>query len=79
VFSYPIALVSALWIGFVLVASCLPVYNPVNSNTANYTPAAVGVVLVFALGFWVVGIRTWFTEPAGKMIPGAPSRSSLCD
>lgn len=41
---------------------CLPELNPVNSQTLNYTPVAVGIVLVGILGSWIWA-RTWFTGP----------------
>ena len=33
-----------------------------DSQTLNYTPVAVGIVLVLVLGSWVWA-RTWFTGP----------------
>jgi hypothetical protein len=69
-FSYPIALVSALWITFQLIVFCLPVLNPVNSKTFNYAPIAVGVVFAYIIGFWAVSARTWFPGPA-RQVAGA--------
>jgi hypothetical protein len=69
--SFPIALVSALWIAFQLIVFCLPMLNPVNSKTLNYTPIAVGVVFVYSLGFWAVSARTWFSGPV-RQLAGAP-------
>ena len=68
--SYPIAIVSTLWISFMLIVLCLPELNPINSETLNYTPVAFGVVLVYALGFWVISARKWFVGPV-KQIEGA--------
>lgn len=68
--SYPIAIVSTLWISFMLIAFCLPGLNPVDSKTLNYTSVAFGVVLVYALGFWVISARKWFKGPV-KEIEGA--------
>jgi hypothetical protein len=70
-FSYPIAIVSTLWISFMLIVLCLPEINPVNSKTLNYAPVALGVVVVvYALGFWVISARKWFVGPV-KRIEGA--------
>lgn len=34
-----------------------------DSQTLNYTPVAVGIVAVWALGSWVLWARRWFTGP----------------
>jgi len=65
--SYPIAVVSTLWISFMLIVLCLPELNPVNSKTLNYTPVAFGVVLVYALGFWVISARKWYPSSTLKV------------
>ena len=41
----------------------LPTVYPVNSQTVNYTPVAVGIILLGALGSWVVWARKWFVGP----------------
>jgi len=70
-FSYPISIAAVLWIGFISVAFCLPELNPVSTKTLNYAPVAVGIVLTYALGFWTLSARTWFTGPI-KQTAGAP-------
>lgn len=68
--SYPIATAAVLWIAFICIVFCLPELNPVNAQTLNYAPVAVGIVLAYALGFWVVSARRWFAGPI-KQIAGA--------
>ena len=63
IFSRPVALVAVLWIGFISIIFCLPTQNPVTSQTLNYTPVAVGIIAVGALGSWVLWARRWFTGP----------------
>ncbi len=70
-FSYPISIVAVLWIGFISIVFCLPELNPVNSRTLNYAPVAVGIVVAYALGFWAISARRWFTGPI-RQIAGAP-------
>jgi uncharacterized membrane protein len=44
----------------------LPEAGPFRSITwtnFNYAPIAVGVVLLFAGGYWAVSARKWFTGP----------------
>jgi len=53
-----------------IVFFCLPglnPVNPVNSKTLNYASAAFGFVLVYALGFWVISARKWFTGPVKRI------------
>lgn len=61
--SRPVALISCLWIGFIAIVFCLPTANPVTSQTLNYTPVAVGIILFFALTAWLLWARKWFTGP----------------
>ncbi|KAI9452252.1 APC amino acid permease [Russula earlei] len=66
-FSYPVAIVAVLWIGFISIVFCLPQVNPVNSKTFNYAPVAVGIVLAYSLGFWVISARKWFSGPVKQI------------
>ena len=75
-FSYPIAIAAVLWIAFISIVFCLPELNPVNSQTLNYAPVAVGIVLTYALGFWAISARRWFVGPV-KQIAGAPDLYSF--
>ncbi|EIW52633.1 amino acid transporter [Trametes versicolor FP-101664 SS1] len=62
-FSYPVAIISCLWIAFISIAFILPQANPVDSQTLNYTIVAVGIVLAYCMGFWALSARKWFTGP----------------
>ncbi|KAI0338750.1 APC amino acid permease [Trametopsis cervina] len=62
-FSFPVAITAVVWIAFISVAFILPSENPVNSQTLNYAIVAVGIVLVYCMGFWVLSARKWFTGP----------------
>ena len=61
--SRPVALVACLWVGFLIVVFCLPTANPVDSQTLNYTPVAVGIVALWAFGSWFVWAHRWFKGP----------------
>lgn len=52
-----------MWICFITIIFCLPNVNPVDSQTLNYTPVAVGIVLVGTLGSWFLWAHRWFTGP----------------
>ena len=58
-----IGLVACLWIVFISVVFCLPTANPVDDQTLNYTPVAVGIVAVWTFGSWFLWARKWFTGP----------------
>jgi hypothetical protein len=66
-----------LWIAFISIIFCLPELNPVNSQTLNYAPVAVGIILTYALGFWAISARRWFVGPI-KQIAGVPTLYSMC-
>lgn len=63
VFSRPVALVACLYVGFITIIFCLPNETPVTSQTLNYTPVAVGIVLVWIFGTWFLSARKWFRGP----------------
>ncbi|KAI9507073.1 amino acid/polyamine transporter I [Russula earlei] len=65
--SYPVAITVVVWIGFISIVFCLPQVNPINAQTFNYAPVAVGVVLAYALVFWAVSARKWFTGPVNHV------------
>jgi hypothetical protein len=79
-FSLPIAVIAVAWIAFISIVFILPQLNPVDSQTFNYAIVAVGIVLVYSLGFWFISARKWFTGPI-KQIAGAFPASTwlLCD
>ncbi|KAL8973089.1 MAG: hypothetical protein Q9197_002494 [Variospora fuerteventurae] len=62
-----VALVAVLWIGFITIIFCLPTANPVDSQTLNYTPVAVGIVALWAVGSWFLWARKWFTGPVRQI------------
>ena len=62
-----IGLVAVLWIAFISIIFCLPTANPVDSQTLNYTPVAVGIVLVWTLGSWFLWARKWFRGPVKQI------------
>lgn len=72
-FSFPVAIASVLWICCITIAFILPEENPVNSQTLNYAVVAVGIVVTYSLGFWMLSARKWFTGPvkqiAGESLP----------
>jgi hypothetical protein len=62
-----VAIAACLWIGFISVVFILPQVNPVTSQTLNYAPVAVGIVILYAMGFWLISARRWFTGPIAQI------------
>ncbi|EPS95406.1 hypothetical protein FOMPIDRAFT_1168680 [Fomitopsis schrenkii] len=77
-FSFPVAIAAVLWICFITIAFVLPEENPVDSQTLNYAVVAVGIVVAYSLGFWVVSARKWFTGPV-KQIAAEASGVDVMD
>ena len=40
--------------------------SPINRDTFNYAPVAVGVVFAFAGIYWLVSARKWFEGPKAQ-------------
>ena len=68
--SLVVAGTAVLWIAFIAVVFCLPQLNPVNSQTFNYAPVAVAIVVVYSLGLWIVSARKWFKGPIRQIVQG---------
>ncbi|KAL7411215.1 APA family basic amino acid/polyamine antiporter [Mrakia frigida] len=62
-YSRVIGTIASLWVLFISVVFCLPAVNPVNTQTLNYTPVAVGIILAGALISWFAFARKTFTGP----------------
>ena len=58
-----IGTVATIWVVFIAILFLLPQVNPINASTFNYAPVAVGVVLLFAGGWWLLGAKNWFKGP----------------
>lgn len=57
------AIIATLWVAFIVIVFCLPQINPVDSQTLNYTPVAVGAVALWAFGSWFLWAKNWFQGP----------------
>jgi amino acid permease (GABA permease) len=54
---------AVVWVIFICLLFVLPQFNPINVDTFNYAPVAVGVVVLFSGGWWLLSARRWFTGP----------------
>ncbi|POY71091.1 hypothetical protein BMF94_5848 [Rhodotorula taiwanensis] len=62
-FSRPVALIATGYVIFITICFCLPTINPVDTQTLNYAPVAVGIVLVYVIVSWFGWARHWFHGP----------------
>ncbi|KAF9481473.1 APC amino acid permease [Pholiota conissans] len=65
--SLPVAIIAVLWICFISIVFILPQVNPVDSLTFNYSIVAVGIVIIYSVGFWVISARKWFIGPVKQI------------
>lgn len=54
---------AVLWVAFISVLFSLPVAYPVTRETLNYTPVAVGGLLILTVSYWILNARHWFKGP----------------
>ncbi|KAL1568388.1 Mitochondrial branched-chain amino acid (BCAA) aminotransferase [Salvia divinorum] len=54
---------AVLWVATIAVLFSLPVEYPITKETLNYTPVAVGGLLILTIGSWMVSARHWFKGP----------------
>ncbi|XP_054825052.1 amino-acid permease BAT1 homolog isoform X1 [Prosopis cineraria] len=55
--------VAVLWVVTISVLFSLPVAYPVTIENLNYTPVAVGCLLVLVVSYWILSGRHWFKGP----------------
>ncbi|MCU1493367.1 MAG: Amino-acid permease [Acidimicrobiaceae bacterium] len=61
--------IGVVWVGVIVILFMLPQVGPLSHvtwATFNYAPIAVGVVLLFSGGWWVLSARKWFTGPRAQ-------------
>ncbi|KAH0435238.1 hypothetical protein IEQ34_026648 [Dendrobium chrysotoxum] len=55
--------VAVLWVAIITVLFSLPVAYPISRDTLNYTPVAVGGLLLLTVSSWFLSARHWFRGP----------------
>ncbi|KAG5532320.1 hypothetical protein RHGRI_026824 [Rhododendron griersonianum] len=55
--------IAVLWVATITVLFSLPVSYPITDQTLNYTPVAVGLLLLLTVSSWIVSARHWFKGP----------------
>jgi amino acid transporter len=67
--SRPIGIVAVVWVAFITILFVLPPASPITPATFNYSIVAVGVVVLFAGGYWLLSARNWFKGPKAQGTP----------
>ncbi|KAB2624228.1 amino-acid permease BAT1-like protein [Pyrus ussuriensis x Pyrus communis] len=62
-YGVPIGWISVLWVATISVLFSLPVAYPITIETLNYTPIAVGGLLIVTVLAWILSARHWFKGP----------------
>ncbi|XP_028092986.1 amino-acid permease BAT1 homolog isoform X1 [Camellia sinensis] len=55
--------IAVLWVATISVLFSLPVSYPITDQTLNYTPVAVGGLLILTVASWIFSARHWFKGP----------------
>ncbi|KAF2310914.1 hypothetical protein GH714_018393 [Hevea brasiliensis] len=52
--------IAVLWVVTISILFSLPVAYPITNETLNYTPVAVGGLLILTVSSWILSARHWF-------------------
>ncbi|KAB5538154.1 hypothetical protein DKX38_015687 [Salix brachista] len=55
--------IAVLWVATISILFSLPVTYPITNETLNYTPVAVGGLLIITISSWILWARHWFKGP----------------
>lgn len=55
--------IAVTWVITISILFSLPVAYPINTETLNYTPVAVGGLLILTVSYWVFSAKSWFKGP----------------
>jgi amino acid permease (GABA permease) len=61
--SKPIGIVAVAWVVFIVILFMLPQVSPITALSFNYAVVAVGIVVLFSGGWWVLSAHRWFVGP----------------
>lgn len=67
-YSVPMGIISVTWASFMIITLCLPQDAPITINNMNYSPIALGIVLISAFFSWMVSAKYWF-KGAYRTVP----------
>ena len=71
--------VGFVWGTLMVIVLCLPSVYPVTIQNLNYSPLALGAVLLYALGAWQAGARHWFRGAVANPLAAEALRESAAE
>jgi len=75
-YSIPFGIFSVGWCLIMIAVLCMPEANPMDDiQTLNYSGIALGGIIFFAYGYWVVSARHWFKGANTKTLGSALVRT----
>ncbi|KAG0293311.1 hypothetical protein BGZ97_005370 [Linnemannia gamsii] len=66
-FSFPIGVISCVWIVIITVLFVLPGASPVTAENMNWTVVIVAAAAIFIFGNWYFNARHWFKGPVANI------------
>lgn len=76
-FSIAIGWVSLFWCILMVIVLCLPSVTPITIDNMNYSPVALGAILVFCWLYWGVSARHWFKGAEVTVVLAGDVEASL--
>ncbi|CAK8573989.1 unnamed protein product [Lathyrus sativus] len=55
--------IAVIWVVIISILFSLPVSYPITIETLNYTPVALGCLIILVVSYWLVSGRHWFKGP----------------
>ncbi|KAK7269812.1 hypothetical protein RIF29_22564 [Crotalaria pallida] len=62
-YSIIVGWIAVLWVVTISVLFSLPVSYPITIEKLNYTPVAVGILIILVVSYWTISGRFWFKGP----------------
>lgn len=77
--SAPLGWAGCIWTALATVLFNFPQAYPATAKNLNYTPVAVGFMVLFAGGWWVIDARKWFKGPVSDITAAEPAAEDVVD
>ena len=61
--SYLVGWAAVIWVVLISILFLVPQFSPITWASFNYTPVALGALMVFVFGYWLLAARKWFQGP----------------
>jgi amino acid transporter len=62
-YGFVVGWIAVIWVATISILFSLPVSYPITIETLNYTPVALGCLIILILSYWILSGRHWFKGP----------------